>query len=324
MVMRRTGAVVVIAALASGEALAQGAASFPSKPIKLVVPFAPAGPNDILARIVAQKLNEAWSQPVVVENRGGAGGTIGVEYGSKLPADGYTILVVSFPFSVMNALYPASKVDVVKDFAALNYIGYAPSLLVVNAATPYTSVAELIAAAKAQPNKLLYASTSNGSSAHLFMELFKSLTKASLTHVPYKGNGPAMVDLLGGQVPIMFANLPNGLPHVQSGRLRALGMASLKRIQAAPDIPTIAESGLPGYEVSLMFGLFAPAGTPREIVRTLHGEVVRVLATPDVRERLINDGAEVIGNSPEEFAAYMASETMKWAKVARDAGIKAE
>ena len=231
-----------VAGLLAACALHAAAQSFPGKGIRVVVPYPPGGFNDVATRVLVQGFNEGFAPGSYADNKPGAGTVIGTELVAKSPADGYTILVVSFPFSVMNALYPASKVDVVKDFAALNYIGYAPSLLVVNAATPYTSVAELIAAAKAQPNKLLYASTSNGSSAHLFMELFKSLTKASLTHVPYKGNGPAMVDLLGGQVPIMFANLPNGLPHVQSGRLRALAVTAPKRLTILPDVATMSEA----------------------------------------------------------------------------------
>src|SRR3954469_464825 len=218
-----TGAVLGAAA---GLAIAQ---PFPNKGIRVVVPYPPGGFNDVVTRVLVQGFNEGFAPGSYADNKPGAGTVIGTELVAKSAPDGYTILVVSFPFSVMNALYPASKVDVVKDFAALSYIGYAPSLLVVNAATPYQSVSDLVAAAKSQPGKLFYASTSNGSSAHLFMELFKSLTGTSLTHVPYKGNGPAMVDLLGGQVPLMFANVPNGLPHVQSGKLRGLAITSPKR-----------------------------------------------------------------------------------------------
>ena len=202
---------------------------------------------------------------------------IGTELVAKSAPDGYTILVVSFPFSVMNALYPASKVDVVKDFAALNYVGYAPSLLVANSATPYKSVGELIEAARARPATLLYASTSNGSSAHLFMELFKSLTKTSLVHVPYKGNGPAMVDLLGGHVPIMFANLPNGLPHVQAGKLRALAVTAPKRIDVLPDVQTMGEAGVNGFEANTWWGAVAPAATPKDVLAKLNAEINRIL-----------------------------------------------
>lgn len=305
-------------------ALGAAAQPFPSKGIRVVVPYPPGGFNDVATRVLAQGFNEGFAPGSYADNKPGAGTVIGTELVAKAPADGYTILVVSFPFSVMNALYPSSKVDVVKDFAALNYIGYAPSLLVANAATPYMSVADLVAAAKAQPNKLLYASTSNGSSAHLFMELFKALTKTSLTHVPYKGNGPAMVDLLGGQVPIMFANLPNGLPHVQSGRLRALAVTAPKRLAVLPDVATMSEAGVDGFEANTWWGAVAPAATPKEILVKLNAEINRILGTPEVRKLFQSQDVQIAGGTMEACADYIRNQVALWSKVVRDAKIKAE
>lgn len=313
-----------VAGLLAACALHAAAQSFPGKGIRVVVPYPPGGFNDVATRVLVQGFNEGFAPGSYADNKPGAGTVIGTELVAKSPADGYTILVVSFPFSVMNALYPASKVDVVKDFAALNYIGYAPSLLVVNAATPYTSVAELVAAAKAQPNKLLYASTSNGSSAHLFMELFKSLTKASLTHVPYKGNGPAMVDLLGGQVPIMFANLPNGLPHVQSGRLRALAVTAPKRLTILPDVATMSEAGVDGFEANTWWGAVAPAATPKEILVKLNAEINRILGTSEVRKLFQSQDVQIAGGTMESCAEYIKNQVALWSKVVREAKVKAE
>ena len=305
-------------------AMAAAAQSFPAKGIRVVVPYPPGGFNDVATRVLVQGFNEGFAPGSYADNKPGAGTVIGTELVAKSAPDGYTILVVSFPFSVMNALYPASKVDVVKDFAALNYIGYAPSLLVVNAATPYQSVSDLVAAAKSQPGKLFYASTSNGSSAHLFMELFKSLTKTSLTHVPYKGNGPAMVDLLGGQVPLMFANLPNGLPHVQSGRLRALAVTAPKRLEMLPDVATMSEAGVAGFEANTWWGAVAPAATPKDVLVKLNAEINRILATADVRKLFQSQDVQIAGGTMDACADYIKSQVALWSKVVRDAKIKAE
>ena len=305
-------------------AMAAAAQSFPAKGIRVVVPYPPGGFNDVATRVLVQGFNEGFAPGSYADNKPGAGTVIGTELVAKSAPDGYTILVVSFPFSVMNALYPASKVDVVKDFAALNYIGYAPSLLVVNAATPYQSVSDLVAAAKSQPGKLFYASTSNGSSAHLFMELFKSLTKTSLTHVPYKGNGPAMVDLLGGQVPLMFANLPNGLPHVQSGRLRALAVTAPKRLEVLPDVATMSEAGVAGFEANTWWGAVAPAATPKEILVKLNTEINRILASAEVRKLFQSQDVQIAGGTMDACADYIKSQVALWSKVVRDAKIKAE
>jgi tripartite-type tricarboxylate transporter receptor subunit TctC len=300
------------------------AQSFPSKGIRVVVPYPPGGFNDVATRVLVQGFNEGFAPGSYADNKPGAGTVIGTELVAKSPPDGYTILVVSFPFTVLNALYPAAKVDVIKDFAALNYIGYAPSLLVANAATPYKSVNDLIEAARARPDTLLYASTSNGSSAHLFMELFKSLTKTSLVHVPYKGNGPAMIDLLGGQVPVMFANLPNGLPHVQSGKLRGLAITSPKRVDVLPDVQTMSEAGIAGFEANTWWGAVAPLATPRDIVVKLNTEINRILSTAEVRKLFQTQDVQIAGGSTEACADYIRNQVGLWSKVVRDAKIKAE
>ena len=312
---------VALMGMTAAQAVAQ---PFPGKGIRVVVPYPPGGFNDVVTRVLVQGFNEGFAPGSYADNKPGAGTVIGTELVAKSAPDGYTILVVSFPFSVMNALYPASKVDVVKDFAALNYVGYAPSLLVANSATPYKSVGELIEAAKAKPATLLYASTSNGSSAHLFMELFKSLTKTSLVHVPYKGNGPAMVDLLGGHVPIMFANLPNGLPHVQAGKLRALAVTAPKRIEVLPDVQTMGEAGVNGFEASTWWGAVAPAATPKDVLAKLNAEINRILATAEVRKLFQSQDVQIAGGTMDACADYIRSQVALWSKVVREAKIKAE
>ena len=315
---RLAGALMWVAA---ASAFAQ---SYPAKGIRVVVPYPPGGFNDVATRVLVQGFNEGYAPGSYADNKPGAGTVIGTELVAKAAPDGYTVLVVSFPFSVMNALYPASKTDVVRDFAALGYIGYAPSLLVANAVTPFKSVRELIDAAKAKPGTLLYASTSNGSSAHLFMELFKSLTGTSLVHVPYKGNGPAMIDLLGGQVPIMFANMPNGMPHVQSGRLRALAVTAPKRIEALPDVQTMSEAGVNGFEANTWWGAVAPAATPKDVITKLNAEINRILATADVRKLFQSQDVQIGGGTAEACAEYIRNQVTLWSQVVREAKIKAE
>jgi tripartite-type tricarboxylate transporter receptor subunit TctC len=297
---------------------------FPAKGIRVVVPYPPGGFNDVVTRVLVQGFSEGFAPGSYADNKPGAGTVIGTELVARSAPDGYTILVVSFPFSVMNALYRASKVDVVRDFAALNYVGYAPSLLVANSATPYKTVGELIEAARARPATLFYASTSNGSSAHLFMELFKSLTNTSLVHVPYKGNGPAMIDLLGGQVPVMFANLPNGLPHVQSGKLRALAVTAPKRIEILPDVQTMGEAGVNGFEANTWWGAVAPAATPKDVIAKLNAEINRILATAEVRKLFQSQDVQIAGGTTELCADYIRSQVALWSKVVREAKIKAE
>ena len=311
---------VVLMGMTVAQAVAQ---PFPGKGIRVVVPYPPGGFNDVVTRVLVQGFNEGFAPGSYADNKPGAGTVIGTELVAKSAPDGYTILVVSFPFSVMNALYPASKVDVIKDFAALNYVGYAPSLLVANSATPYKTVGELIEAAKAKPATLLYASTSNGSSAHLFMELFKSLTKTSLVHVPYKGNGPAISDLLGGHIPMMFLPIPVALGNVKAGTLRALAITSAKRSALLPDVPTVAES-VPGFEVALRYGLAAPAGTPPAVIARLNKELNAALAAGDVKTRLTTEGAEALPGTPEIYAADIAAEEKKYGGLVKKLSLKVE
>jgi tripartite-type tricarboxylate transporter receptor subunit TctC len=298
--------------------------SYPSKPIRIVVPYPPGGFNDTLGRTLAAKFTEAWGQPSFVENKPGANTVIGVDHVAKSAPDGYTLLIVAFPFAVTPSLLKDMPYDTVKDFSPVIWAAVSPNVLVVNPTLPVKSVGELIALAKAKPGSLSYASTGNGSSNHISMELFKSLAGVDIVHIPYKGSGPAVTDLLGGQVQLMFDNAPNVMPQVKAGRLRALGMSSAKRASFAPEIPTVAESGVPGYEVAVWFGLVAPAGTPREIVQKLNAEVLKILAMPDVRERFVSQGVEPVGSTPEQFGEHIKSQMAKWGKVVRDAGVKAE
>jgi tripartite-type tricarboxylate transporter receptor subunit TctC len=319
--MSKRFAFLLVALLCASSAFGQ---AYPSKPIKIVVPYPPGGFNDTLGRTLAAKFTEAWGQPAVVENKPGANTVIGVDYVAKSVPDGYTLLIVAFPFAVTPSLLRNMPYDTVRDFAPVILAATSPNALVVNPTLPVKSVGELIALAKAKPGSLSYASTGNGSSNHISMELFKSLAGVDIVHIPYKGSGPAVTDLLGGQVHLMFDNAPNVMPQVKAGKLRALGMSGAKRSSIAPDIPTIAESGVPGYEVAVWFGLVAPAGTPRDIVMKLNGEVLKILAMADVRERFQSQGVEPVGSTPEQFGEHIKSQMAKWGKVVRDAGVKAE
>jgi tripartite-type tricarboxylate transporter receptor subunit TctC len=308
-------------AMVMAEAAAQG---YPSKPIKIVVPYPPGGFNDTLGRTLAAKFSEAWGQPSFVENKPGGNTLIGTDFVAKSPPDGYTLLIVAFPFAVTPSLTKQMPYDTLRDFAPVILAAQSPNLLVVNPQVPVKTVGELIALAKSQPGKLSYASTGNGSSNHISMELFKSMAGVDIVHIPYKGSAPAVSDLLGGQLAVMFDNVPNVLPQVKAGKLRALGTSGTKRTPLAPDVPTIAEAGVPGYEVTVWFGLVAPAGTPREIVQKLNAEVLKILALPDVRERFLAQGVEPVGSTPEQFGEHIRAQMSKWSKVVQDAGVKAE
>ena len=313
--------VAMIAMLAATPAFAQ---TYPSKPIRIVVPYPPGGFNDTLGRTLAAKFTESWGQPAVVENKPGGNTLIGSDFVAKSAPDGYTLLVVAFPFSVVPSLFKTMPYDTVKDFAPVILAATSPNLLVVNPQLPVKSVGELVALAKAKPGTLSYASTGNGSSNHISMELFKTLAGVDIVHIPYKGSAPAVTDLLGGQVMLMFDNVPNVLPQVKAGRLRALGTSGAQRSALAPDVPTVAEAGVPGYELMVWFGLVAPAGTPREVVQKLNAEVAKILAMPDVRERFMAQGVEPLGSTPEQFGEHIRAQMAKWSKVVRDAGVKAE
>jgi tripartite-type tricarboxylate transporter receptor subunit TctC len=298
---------------------------FPSKPLRIVVPFPAGGTTDVLARAVAQKLTETLGQPVVVDNRPGAGGNIGAELVAKSPPDGYTLLMGTVGTHAINpGLYPKMPYDHVRDFAPVILVAGVPNVLVVNPSLPVNSVQELIAYAKANPGKLNFASSGNGTSIHLSGELFKTMAGVQIMHVPYKGSAPALQDMVGGQVQLMFDNLPSSLALIKGGKLKALAVTSSARAAALPDVPTMAESGLPGFEASSWFGLLAPAGTPQPAIAKLNAEVARWLASPEAKEKLLAQGAIAAGGTPEDFARHIAAETAKWQKVVKESGAKVD
>jgi tripartite-type tricarboxylate transporter receptor subunit TctC len=311
---------LLIAALALGTAAAQ---SWPTRPLRYIVPFPPGAFNDTLARTLAAELPKTLGQPVVVENRPGGNTLIGTEIAAKSPPDGYTLYGAALPFSVIQSLYKTSF-DVTKDFAPITLAGVTPNLLVANPSAPVNNVRELLAYARANPAKLNYASTGNGTSNHLSFELFKAMTQTSITHVPYKGSAPAVTDLIAGQVQVMFDNTPNVLPHVRAGKLKALAVSSKTRSALAPEVPTVDEAGVPGYDVTVWFGVLTVAGTPRDVVQKLNTEMVKILVSPEIKERFGRMGVEVVAGTPEHFSGFLKGEVERWARVVRDAGIKAD
>ena len=318
---------LITAALLAALAPAQSAVaqSYPTKPIRWIVTYPPGGPTDVVARAIGAKLTEAWGQQIIIDNRAGAGGMIGTELGARAAPDGYTLLFgTSAGMTINPALQSKLPYDPVKDFAPVSLLVINPQLLVLNPTVPANSVKELVALAKAKPGQLNYASVGQGSPNHLGMELLKALTGTNIVHVPYKGTGPAITDLLGGQVQLMFNSMPTVLPLVRSGKLRALAVGSTQRISAIADIPTVAESGVPGFENVTWYGMFAPAKTPREIVNKLNAQVVRILAEPDMAQRLSSQGAEPRSSTPDELAKFMRVEFERWAKVIKSAGVKVE
>ena len=320
--MRKACNIVTVALLASA-AVAQ-AQQYPSKPIRIVVGFAAGGPSDVAARTIAQKLTEKWGQQVIVDIRPGAGGNIATEIVAKAPADGYTLLEPAFAHAVNPFLYSKLPFDAVKDFAPVLLFASIANVLVVHPSIPARSVKELIAFAKTRPGELTAGSAGNGTASHLAVELLNLMGGIKTTHVPYKGLAPAHTELMGGQLSMLFDGIVTGMPAVKAGRLRALGVTTVKRWQGTPDIPTMAEAGLAGFEVNSWYGLLAPAGTPREIIMRLNSEVGRALREPDARERLYSIGAEPMNGTPEEFTAYIAAEMAKWSKVVKTAGLRAD
>ena len=303
-------------------ALAQ---TYPTKAVRMVVPFAAgAGSNDIMARLIAQKLSDSLGQQFVVDNRPGASGIIGTDIVAKAQPDGYTVLMMSLTFTVNPSLFSKLPYDTVKDFTPVTLVASAPLMLVVHPSLPAKSVAEFIAYAKANPGRLNFGSGGPGTTPHLAGEMLKTMAGIEVTHIPYKGGAPALADLIGGQIQFMCENIPGTLPFAKAGKLRALAVTDLRRSPLLPDLPTLDETGLKGYQIVGWNGVFMPAGTPQAIVNKLHAEVVKALALPDVRERLATMGADGVGNTPQQFAAFIKAEIPKWARVVKDAGIKVE
>ncbi len=316
--------VSLIVALCAVGAPAFAQDKWPSKPIKYIVPFPPGGTTDILARLISAKLSTALGQQVLVENKAGAGGNIGSDFVAKSAPDGYTILGGTISSHAINvSMYANMPYDPVKDFVPITLIGTNANVLVVDPKNPAKDLKELIAQAKAKPGAMSFASAGNGTSQHLSGELFKSMAGLQMEHIPYKGSAPAIQDVMAGQVPMMFDTTVVAAPHIKGGNVRALAVTSSKRVKGMESIPTMAEAGVPGYELVSWQGVFAPAATPKAIVTRLNAELVKIIAMPDIRERLDSLGVDPVANTPEEFAAFQKAEIAKWAKVVKDANIKA-
>ncbi len=314
--------VIVSVVLAAMPSLAT-AQAYPAKPIRWISPWPAGGANDIFSRAIGQRIGESLGQQVLVDNRPGAAGTIGSDIAAKAPADGYTLVMGSSPtHAIAPALYPALPYDPLRDFSAVTLVGSVPNVLVLHPSVPAKTVKEFIAVAKARPGKLNFASTGNGTSQHLSAELFKFMAGLDMVHIPYKGTAPALTELVAGQVDLAFENMPALIPHIQAGRLRALAVTTTKRSAVMPELPTIAEAALPGYDASVWFGVFAPAGTPRPVVERLHGEILKALQTQDLKSRMVAMGTDVSGMGPDDFSAYVRKEIPKWANLVKAAGVK--
>jgi tripartite-type tricarboxylate transporter receptor subunit TctC len=305
--------------MALGAAQAQG---YPSRPVRLVVPFAAGGSTDIIARTIGQKLNEAWGQPVVVDNRPGGSTVIGTDAVAKAPPDGYTLLITPAPFTIVPSLMAKLPYDPARDFEPVTLINTTPLVVVVHPGVPAKSIKELVSLAKRKPGALNYGSSGSGGSNHLAGELFNAMAGVKMVHIPYKGNAPALADLVGGHVDVVFNGLTSAMPLIKSGRLRALAVTSLKRSAALAGMPTLDELGLKGFQAVAWNGLTAPARTPKEIVARLNADVLKVVRSPELSERLKTEGSDPVGNSPEQYAAFLREEIAKWRKVIQYAGIK--
>jgi tripartite-type tricarboxylate transporter receptor subunit TctC len=312
-----------VAACLSGS-IDVSAQTYPEKPIRFVVPFAPGGSTDFLARLVGQKLTEAWRQPVIIENRGGGGGTIGADVVAKAAPDGYTILLTAISHATAVGFYRKLPYDLTSDLQAVSLIATQPNALTVHPSLPARTLKELIALARAKPGELAYSSSGNGSAQHLMGELFASLAKVNMIHVAYKGTAPALTDLMSGQVSASFQPVINAAPNAKAGRIRMLAVTGPKRSLTAPDVPTMMEAGMPQYNVVAWYGVHAPGRTPKPVVDALSREIARILATADLRERVLSQGMDPAPNTPEQFSALVKSEVARWSKVIQDAGIKAE
>jgi tripartite-type tricarboxylate transporter receptor subunit TctC len=309
-------------ALASPAALSQ---PFPAKPVKLVIPFPPGGSLDNVGRLLAQKISESWGQPIVVENRPGAGGNVGADAVAKSPADGYTVVMGALSTHAVNpSLYPKMPYDAVKDFAPISLVAITPNVLVVNSGLPVNSLKELIAYAKANPGKVNFGSGSNGSAGHLAGELFKVDTGTDVAHIPFKGGAPATQALLAGDTQFMFDNLANAMAQLKGGKIKAIAVTTAQRSKLAPELPTMAEAGMPGFDISTWFGILAPAGTPSEVVTKWNAELVKALNAPDVREKMMAQGAEPAPMTPADFASFIAREREKYARIIKASGAKVD
>ena len=314
-------ATLATAAAAALLPLAANAQAYPSKPITIIVPFSAGGTTDILARVVGQALTAELGQSVILDNRAGAGGNIGGQAAARAPADGYTLFMGTVGTHAINqSLYKKMPFDPIKDFAPLSRVANVPNLLVAHPSQPFKTVPEMIAYAKANPGKINFGSSGSGSSIHLSGELFKSMAKVDMVHIPYKGSAPAVNDLLGNQIAIMFDNMPSAIQHVRAGKLHAIAVTTAKRSPELPNVPTIAEAGVPGYEATSWFGLFAPAATPAPIVAKLNKAIVKVLGQADVKQKIADQGGEIVAETPAQFAAFIKAETVKWGKVVKDSG----
>jgi tripartite-type tricarboxylate transporter receptor subunit TctC len=322
---RKTFAGVLLSAALTPLLAVAAEPDFPQKSIRIIVQFTPGTSTDIMARLIAQKMSEHWGQQVLVDNRPGAGAIVGTEIGAKAPPDGYTLtMAVSSAFGINPTLYSKLPYDAIRDFAPIANLGLTPQTLVVTPSVAFHTVKEFVAAAKAQPGQINYASLGSGSTSHLTMEMFRSTAGIQLNHVPFKGSADAQTQLMGGQVPAMFDAIPATQPHIKSGKLRGLGIATLTRSPFLPELPTIAESGYPGFEAVGWIGIAAPAKTPPAIVDKLNAEMKRILAQPDVKERLATLAFTPVGDSPAQFAAYIKSEIAKWGKAVKDSGAKSD
>ena len=302
-----------------------GAQTFPDHPVRIVVPYPPGGFNDTLARVAAEKLAKTWNQPVVVENKPGGNTTVGNVFVAKSPADGYTILITPLPFSALPGLYGATlPYDALKDFTPLVWAGSTQNALVVRNDLPISNVQELLAFARKNPGKLNYGSTGSGSSNHLSMELLMRMTGTKMTHIPYKGSAPATMAMLGGEIDALFDNVPNVLPHIKAGKMKAIAVSGLQRSVLLPAVPTVDESGVTGYEVTVWFGMQLPAGTPKPIVDKINRDIVQLLKEPDVISRFRDQGVEVVASSPAEFSQLVQKEVVKWTQLIKDANIRIE
>ena len=312
----------MLGAVSTGTALAQ--ANYPDKPVRFVVPYPPGGGTDVIARIVQDRFQALLGQPIIIDNKGGAGGSVGSELAARAAPDGYTVLFTLSSHTINPAIYPKLSFDTIKDFESIGTVASLPQILVANPLLPASTVAELVALAKAKPELLAYASVGNGSPGHLAGELFKLRTGTQMTHIPYRGGGPAVTDVISGQVPLLWVSIPAAAQFVKTGKLKAFAVSTLKRSAAFPDVPTVQETGVPDFEVDSWYAMFVPARTPQPVIDRLHRALNAVLTEPAIREKLLAQGAEGVGGTPQTLTRIVAAEIPKWAKLAKDANIKAD